>query len=110
MAATSWPESLHGGLHDTDDPDVGLQCATEACRDVQAPAECSTVEELRGQAFGDDRHLGDVAPVRRDEIAALKEVEPQGPEKVATGRPTRLQNARPSGPIAGIHVRTRRST
>ena len=79
--------SLHGGFHDADDPDVGLRCARE-CRDVQAPAECRALEDHGGQAFGDDRHLGDVAPVRRDEIAALKEVEPQGPEQVATGRPS----------------------
>ena len=52
---------------------------------MQAPAECAALDH-GGQAFGDDRHLGDVAPVRRGEIAALKEVEPQGPEQVATGR------------------------
>ena len=34
---------------------------------MQAPAECRTVEELRRQAFGDDRHPGDRAPVSRDE-------------------------------------------
>jgi hypothetical protein len=49
---------------------------------VQAPAECSTVEDLRRQAFGDDRHLRDVAPVRRDKFAALNEVEPQDLEIV----------------------------
>jgi hypothetical protein len=54
---------------------------------VQAPAERSTVEELRGEAFRDDRHLGDVAPVRLDEIAALKQVDPDSHEKVSSGRP-----------------------
>ena len=78
--------SLHGGFHDADNPDVGRWSARD-CRDVQAPAECAALHH-GGEAFGDDRHLGDVAPVRRGEIAALKEVEPQGPEEVATGRRT----------------------
>jgi hypothetical protein len=55
---------------------------------VQAPAECSIVEELRRQAFGDDRHLGDVAPVSRDKFAALNEIEPHDLEIVTTGRAT----------------------
>ena len=78
---------LRGGFHDADNPDVGLRCARE-CRDVQAPAEGGATLDHGGQAFGDDRHLGDVALVPRGEIAALKEVEPQGPEKIATSGPT----------------------
>jgi hypothetical protein len=58
--------------------------------------------------FGDDRHLGDVAPVRRDEIAALPEVQPQDLEEVAFCRRrgheiAERSSRRATRPIAGIH-------
>ncbi len=61
---------------------------------MQAPAERGTVEELGGQALGDDRHLGHVAPVRLDEVAALNQVDPQSPEKVSSGRAAHRQETR----------------
>ncbi|MNC87461.1 hypothetical protein D3C83_31890 [compost metagenome] len=58
--------------------------------------------------FGDDRHLGDVAPVRRDESAALPEVEPQDFEEIAFGRRRAHEKAERSSrritpPVAGVH-------
>jgi hypothetical protein len=55
---------------------------------VQAPAECSTVEDLRRQASGDDRHPRDLALVRRNKFPALKKVKPHDLEIVTTGRAT----------------------
>ena len=42
---------------------------------MQAPAEYGSTLDHGGQTFGDNRHLGDVAPVRRGEIAAAEEVD-----------------------------------
>ena len=91
-----------GRLHDTHDPEVGRHCAREGRRHTQAPAERGIVEELRREAFGDDRHVGYLAPIGRDKFPALNEVEPQGLEIVATGRSTGPEEA-PVRPIAGIH-------
>ena len=75
---------------------------------MQDPAECRALDH-GGQAFGDNCHLGDVAPVRRDEIEALKEVEPQGPEQIATGRPSECKAAASlrvqESQVAGFGVR-----
>ena len=62
------------------------------CRDAQAPVECAALHH-GSEAFGDDRHLGDVAPIRRGEIAAVKDVEPEGPQQFATGRPSERKAA-----------------
>ena len=90
--------ALHGRFHDSHDPDLGLRFPDQRCRHTEASAECRAARRLSRKVFGDDRHLGDVAPVRRDEFAALHEVEPQDLEEVAFCRRRAHEKARSVGP------------
>ena len=82
-----WPRhravKLHGRFHDSHDSDLGLRFPRDV--DTRRLRPSAAPPEHGGKVFGDDRHLGDVAPVRRDEFAALPEVEPQDLEKSPLG-------------------------